>query len=261
MLGRGTILLGTVLLWRTVAPVMAFGVDIISCGQDIPRGAVADLRADLGCGPIGPGVLLGHRATLNLNGFSIAGSGAGGNGGVSCSGRRCTINGPGEIRGFAVGISGIGLRITNLAVRSNTEAGVSILGGVLGVSNVVANDNGIGIFVPGGRRLHGSGLEASDNAIAGIWASGARVKLSRLSATRNGTHGGVFLAKSRRPRPLIVDSAIVDNAGLDAGYDVLTMRPTVKLVDSICHRGAIVRESQTPPTSITVIRPLGCRDD
>jgi len=261
MPGGFCIFLGAVLFCWTDAPVVSFEVDVTSCGQEIPSGGVGELRQDLRCGSLGPGVLLADGATLNFNGFAIVGGGTGGNSGVSCGGRRCTINGPGEIRRFAVGVSGIDVRITNLRVRSNSEAGVSILGGVLEISHVVANHNGIGIFVPGGRRLQGRDVEANNNDIAGIWASGARVKLSRLTATRNGTRGGVFLGQNRRPRPLIVDSAIVDNAGLDAGYDVLAVRPTVRLVNSTCHRGAIVREVQTPPGRVRIIGSLGCRDD
>ena len=251
----------TILLWWLSSPAVALGVEVTDCGQVVAGGDVAELRAQLACGAVGPGIVLGNRATLNLNGFDIAGPGTGENGGVSCGGRRCTVNGPGEIRGFAVGINGTNVRVTEVAVRSNSEAGVSILGGVLRLSNVFATGNGIGVFVPGGRRLHGSDVEVSGNKIAGIWASGAKVTLSRLIATGNGTHGGVFLAKSRRPRPLIVGSAIIDNAGLNEGYDVLTMRPKVRLVDSTCYRGAIVQESPTPPTNITVVGPLGCRDD
>jgi hypothetical protein len=257
--GTATVLAGTVLLWLAVAPGVALGIDIDSCGQEVPRGAVAELRADLACGPSAAAVRLGGRATLNLNGFTIAGPGSAGNGGVSC-GRRCTVNGPGEIRGFGVGISGINLRVTDVTVRFNSEAGVSIKGGSLELSNVVANDNRIGILFTFGRRLLGRDVEANDNELAGVWTSGRRVRLVRLTAMRNGRFGGAYLSLSRRGKPRLVESTVIDNAGLGEGFDVLAGRRGVRLIDSTCGRGARVKAPRGSDV-LTVVGSLGCDDD
>jgi hypothetical protein len=253
MFVAAAILLGTVM-----APG-AHGIDVVACGQEIPPAAVGELRANLACGAHGAAVRLGRRATLNLNGFTLAGPGAAENGGVAC-GRRCTVNGPGEIRGFGVGISGINVRVANVALRFNSEAGVSIKGGRLVLSNVVATDNRIGILFAGGRRLLGRDVEAHDNELAGVWANGRRVKLVRLTAMRNGRFGGVaFFPPSRLAKPRLVASTIIDNDGLGEGFDVLARRPGVRLVDSLCGRGAKVQGPRT--SDLTVIGPLGCADD
>ena len=73
------------------------------CGQAVRAGEIGELRANLQCTAAADplhlsarGVLVGRAATLNLNGFTIAGDGTGV--GVECAG--CTVNGPGEIRTF-----------------------------------------------------------------------------------------------------------------------------------------------------------------
>ena len=258
--GRSTRLaLGAACAWLALAPVPGFAIDITACGQVVPRGEVGHLRSDLACGPVGPGVRLEGRATLHLNGFTIAGPGTAENGGVSC-GRRCRVIGPGQVSGFGVGVSGISIRITDVTVRGNDEAGVSIIGGVLVASNVVAEENGIGIFVPGGRRLVARDVRANDNVLAGLWASGAKVKLLRIEALRNGRYGGVFLARNRRPKPRLVDSVVLDNDGLGGGYDVLAMRPGVRVIGSTCGRGARV-EGEGGSDTLTVVGALACLSD
>src|SRR4029079_6371988 len=92
-------------------------------------GERGDLRTDLRCGPSEVGVFLNGPATLNLNGFSIAGAGTSSINGVQCSSRgrsRCTINGPGEIRGFQGGIAcGLGrLEMPDVVLRGK-PTGVS----------------------------------------------------------------------------------------------------------------------------------------
>src|SRR5207244_8472239 len=82
----------------------ALAAELTECGQAVPAGEIGELRANLvecaaAADPLhlsARGVLVDRAATLNLNGFSIAGDGTGV--GVECAG--CTVNGPGEIRTF-----------------------------------------------------------------------------------------------------------------------------------------------------------------
>lgn len=257
---KGLVSLVVGLLWLTGAPGAALAFDLDTCGQEVPREVVAELRGPLSCGPTGPAVFLGPGATLNLNGFTIAGPGTGGNAGVLCRG--CTITGPGEIRGFGAGVSGGGRRVSvrDVTLRFN---GVGALqkGGILDLSNVVATDNDIGISMAAGR-LRGWNVQASENREAGISVTATMVKLYRLTASGNGNLGGLRILTFRGGgRSRVVDSTILDNDGLGEGYDVLTSVRRLKLVNSVCGRGARIRVSRTTPKIVTVIRRLGCRDD
>jgi hypothetical protein len=243
---------------------VAFGIDIHVCGREVPRRAVADLRGDLHCGPTGPGVFLDAGATLNLNGFTIAGPGGSGNGGVVCSSGRtgCTINGPGYVRGFGPGLSGTGrVRVRDVTLRFN-GVGISTKGALLDLANVVANDNDTGVLVAGAGRLRADDLEVRNNRTAGVWVAGpSMVKLSRLTAVGNGgLGGGVYLGTRGRGQARIVDT-ILGNDGLGEGYDVLTILRGLKLIDTVCGRGALIRVSRrTLPEVTRIIRPLGCHD-
>src|SRR5262245_55135545 len=50
-------------------------VEVTTCGQEVPRGAIGYLTADLSCSPTDPsvGVVLGKRAQLDLRGFTLSG--------------------------------------------------------------------------------------------------------------------------------------------------------------------------------------------
>src|SRR5262245_36301501 len=102
--GRWRVAALVALLGVGTLPGAALAIDIVSCGQLVPTGEHGYLRANLSCDV---GVYLGGKATLNLNGFTLTGNGSDMSRGVQCgSGERarCTINGPGEIRGFRSGI-------------------------------------------------------------------------------------------------------------------------------------------------------------
>lgn len=254
---RGLRIAYAAMVLAAATPLPAMAVDVASCGSEIPSGETGELLGDLACGAIGPAIVLANGATLNLNGFKIEGPGTGGNTGIACIGRRCVVNGPGEVAGFAVGIGATKATISSVVLRQNSEAGVTVKGGKLRLSEVVASENGIGVFVPGGRKLTGIDVEANFNELAGVWASGAHVKLVRLLASGNGQYGGLVLAKSRTT-PRLIDSTVVDNAGLGDSYDIIAMRSGVKLIRSTCGRGARVRgEMETP----TIVRALGCEND
>jgi hypothetical protein len=239
-------------------PVRVFGMDIAACGLTVPRGDVGDLRADLTCGPSGSAVFLASRASLNLNGFTIAGSGR--RTGVECgSGRGCAVNGPGTIVGFETGISGSGrFTVRNVGIRSN-DVGITSKGGTVTISGVVATENRIGIYVPAAR-LRARDLEASRNGDCGVATIASRTRLESLTAVENGGMGGVYASKPRGGRIRITDSTILRNDGLGQGYDVITTG-RAKFVDTICGRGARIRESPDDSDTRTIVGELGCRDD
>jgi hypothetical protein len=239
-----------------VTPLFALALDIGACGQSVPRTDVGELRADLVC-PRGA-VILASGASLNLNGFTLTGTGAGT--GVECtSGRGCSVNGPGAIVGFEAGLSGAGrVSVTGIAVRGN-DVGFTTKGGTFTLTGAVANENRVGVQVVAGR-LRVDGFEASGNSEAGIQTTASQVRLTSLVARGNGGLGGVYVTTPRGGTVKIRSSTILDNDGLFAGYDVITTG-RAKLVATVCGRGARVRESRTSPKARTVIGSLGCQDD
>src|SRR5206468_1904394 len=86
-------LITTLSILSVLAAVPAWGTTpIFTCGELVASGDTGILQNDLSCGGT-VGVSLGPRATLELNGHSISGAGAG----VLCAARRCTVEGPGAI--------------------------------------------------------------------------------------------------------------------------------------------------------------------
>jgi hypothetical protein len=252
---RGVLLItvGTLALIRAAA---ANGtVDVTACGQTVPDGTIGLLTVDLDCGGSSQGVILGSRAQLQMNGHVIANPVDG----VECGASRCTVTGPGEIRG-ATGI-GVGRRSAALKTRiivSNLSIHDCAGGGVLDsqVSRIVATDvsvthiNEYAIYAElypfGHASMRLLRVTSSDNARTGILATG-RIKGTDVTAERNGSDGvygltvvgrrfaandnaesGV-LANSAR----LVDSTITGNDGASAGFDLLTLvRP--RLVNTTC---------------------------
>ena len=244
-----------VLCLLAAMPLLALGMDIGSCGEVVPRRDVGNLRADLVCN--GGGIVLGSGAALNLNGFTIAGSGR--DTGVLCGGRGCTVSGPGAIVGFGVGISAPRrAAISGLELRSN-DLGVTTKGGNVALSGIVATENGVAIHVVAGR-LRARELEVSRNRDAGISTNASPTKLTSLVAVENGGLGGVYVTAARGARVTIKDSTVIRNNGLAEGYDIVTTG-RAKLVNTVCGRGARVRESRSGPKTRTVIGRLGCQDD
>jgi hypothetical protein len=94
------------------------------------RGETALLQNDLSCGgAFVAAVNLGDHATLDLNGHAIT-SDTTSNAAVRCTGRRCSVVGPGDISGPDVGI---GLVIGRQTRVVNTTCGKSgIIGGLAG---------------------------------------------------------------------------------------------------------------------------------
>ena len=147
----GIALIGA-LLGPGALPGPALGIDVTSCGQQVPSGERGDLLANLSCDV---GVHLGPGAALNLNGFTLTGNGALSSQGVQClnrRGTRCTINGPGEIRGFGAGVScaGVRLEVRDVVLRFNRNGISCKAPRRIELSRVGATDNEVGIDVKGG---------------------------------------------------------------------------------------------------------------
>src|SRR5262245_38941701 len=222
----------------------ASGVNVVACGQIVRRGEVGDLLADLACP--GGGVVLEAKAALNLNGHVVAGPGAGSGsclfpdcGGVWCQGSRCTVEGPGEITGFPIGIFSqdpIDLarkgRVTaaNLLLRGNNEG---LRARSAGLSSVVARENGLGISAEScrlenveasangplplglavgivGRTIRGGDVRVEGNLGAFGAIVATNVNLTRATVTGN-AGDGIRVAR----RISLRDSTVTANATVD----------------------------------------------
>jgi hypothetical protein len=236
---------------------MAIAVDVTECRQVIEPGEVGELKNDLACAasPTWPfsarGVRLQPGARLQMNGFTISSDGTGA--GVECTSRRCTIEGPGEIRGFWAGVNCGGCRVVarDVVVRENNEGIYIPLAGTLVAERVVASDNaGSGIWA---QTVRGSDIEASRNGSNGVSAN-SWLRIRRLDATANGRSG--VLAGSTRSR--LVDSTVISNDVADGGYDIVSTG-TVRLVRTTCGKSAKIRYSSQE--EYDVIGSFGCMND
>jgi hypothetical protein len=191
-------------------------------------------------------------ATIELNGFTIAGDGSGT--GVYCHGsRRCTIRGPGEIRGFWAGVNCGGCRVVarDIAVRENVEGIYVPLAGTLEVERVIASDNvRSGIWA---QTVRGSDIEASRNGLNGVSAN-SQLRVRRLDATANGRSG--VLGGHRRSR--LVDSMVTGNDVASGGYDIVSSG-TMRLVRTTCGKSAKIR--YWSQEEYDIVGSFGCADD
>jgi hypothetical protein len=236
---------------------VATAVDVTECGQVVAPGQVAELKNDLACAAgsteflSARGVRLQPGARLRMNGFHISGDGTGA--GVECAGGRCTIEGPGEIRGFFAGVNCGGCRVVvrDVVVRGNEEGIYIPLHGTLVADGVVASDNArSGIWA---QTIRGTDLEASRNGRNGVSAN-AWLRIRRLEATANGQAG--FLAGSTRSR--LVDSAVTDNDVARGGFDVVATG-SVRLVRTRCGKSAKIR--YWSQEAYDVVGSFGCTND
>jgi hypothetical protein len=256
-----------VVLAVVAAPRVAGAVDVTTCEQVIEAGEVAELRQDLACArrPIWPfsalGVYLEPGATLVMNGFTIAGDGSGV--GVNCYGsRRCTIQGPGEIRGFELGVNCGGCRLVarDVAFRDNVSGILIPKSGILDAERVVASDNAeFGIWA---HRLRATDVEAERNGWAGI-AANASLRLRRVVVTGNG-YDGVRCLGFRCGRTRIADSTVTGNATSGSGYYDIASTGPVRLRDVTCDRSAKLfypgwRDGDYE--TVEVVGSFGCVED
>lgn len=238
----------------------AGAVNITTCNVTVPDGQQGILQADLDCGGTTTGVILERQAAIQMNGHTIRH--AGGNGGIHCTERRCTVVGPGTVADcssvdgafldqgvrFVVGEltvercrSGIASAVdvggtpqtrvlaTDLTLRDNSADGARI-GRFVGRSVVVSGNAQAGISAS--RRILGDHLTVSNNGAQGLISS--RVKL--LTSTVNGNAIGVDFVRAS-----MVGSTLTGNTTADL-YG--SKRPT--FVSSTC--GHSVQKGQANMT-------------
>jgi hypothetical protein len=226
----------------------AVAVDLTACDQQVPFGAVAVLQTDLDCSGSGTcadaspctvdgdctigscdyesGIVLGNKATLQMNGHTLT------NGAVTCTGS-CTVTGPGslaggqglivsgdlrasgnlDVHGGIVGILTIGrATLSDVTVSGIVNNFAIEAGKTLRATNVTANGNEIGIVADA--KFVGENITTNDNTRAGILVYGT-LRLVGLTATMNGSdpengRGGVFWVGDRG-RPRLTDSTVTGN--------------------------------------------------
>jgi parallel beta-helix repeat protein len=152
----------------------------ISCGQEIK--GIVTLRQNLNCA--GDGLIVGDNnndngttktTTLNLNGFSIHGTGADNSKvGISISENNATINGPGSISGFEEAI---------LVTKSNQ----------LKISSVTLQDNEIAILTTGANSVEIKENMMKNNTIGVDSHSSSSVNVESNLIINNGFVGIMFV--------------------------------------------------------------------
>jgi len=172
---RFLLLVGCLLLLAGPKVAYAGGVPVTACGE-ILEGKKGVLMNDLTC--TGSRAILLIRSRLDLNGFTISGSG------VLCE-NTCTVTGPGTITGS----SRCGVRGDTDGLKFFGVARVKITDGV----NITNNDCGIDVAELNaiGERVGSVSVQdstVSGNAGVGVLATKS-VKLKRTVVTGNGTHG------------------------------------------------------------------------
>ena len=255
-------LLSLTLLALSTSAASAF--DIVACGQVVGAGEVGDLRRDLDCPSerLG-GVGLIDGATLNLNGFVLRGGGGGT--GVACTPQRrtrgtCTVNGPGEITGFEIGVGGVGCRLVvhDLLLRGNGYGLAAPLVCDVEAQNVTAVENRRdGIQA---QRVRGRNLTARGNGRGGVTAT-KRIDVHALDATGNGEIG----VSAQRGR--IVDSTVVENGAGADGLDIAGYR-RLRLERVQCGRSVKLKarrarhlEPGAPLPEPRIVGSFGCLAD
>jgi hypothetical protein len=245
--------------------------DVTHCGQVVGDGEVAELRGDLDCAApttfpfSAEGVHLSAGATLRMNGFAIRGDGSGV--GITCFGpgesnvAPCTVEGPGEIRGFWAAINGAGCALVarDVVMTGNSNGIVAALSCRLEATRIVASDNAeLGIWATD---VHGRDVDASRNGGGGVVAS-FDIHVKRLRATDNGREG-IRLARFRGGDGRIVDSVVVRNERLGRGFDIAAAG-RLQLVRTRCGRSAKLRYRRHPATNgyrPRVVGSFGCARD
>ena len=246
-------------------------MEVTHCEQVVGDGEVAELRGDLDCAApttfpfSAEGVHLSAGATLRMNGFAIRGDGSGV--GITCFGpgepnpAPCTLEGPGEIRGFWAAINGAGCALVarDLVMTENSNGIVAALRCRLEATRIVASDNTeLGIWAT---EVHGRDVDASRNGGPGVVAS-FDIDVRRLRAIDNGREG-VRLARFRGGDGRIVDSVVVRNDRLGQGFDIAAAG-RLRLVRTQCGRSAKLRYRRHPETNgyrPRVVGSFGCAQD
>jgi hypothetical protein len=178
----------------TLALVLAMhgvsaAVDVTACGQIVPARAVGVLQTDLtSCVANDVAVAVGDRGRLDLNGHVVA-SGAIG---VQCLGRRCTVEGPSEIRdvslfGIFIPADQGRLTVRDAVVRNSGQVGVFAMGSRprVKLERVALHGNGSGVVTSMSGSLSGKDVSASENRQWGV-AAGKQLRFTRLEVLDTG---------------------------------------------------------------------------
>lgn len=196
----------------------ALAVDVTTCGQTVPAGAVGIVLNDITCSQAAGSfvVTLDDRAALDLGGHTLTG----GEVGVLCN-RRCTITGaPGTIRNAQRGVSGVPgtatrVKLGNVTLENHSfgaistdvsrptrvrGAQVSITGGAGVFARVVRLTNftaaGLQLDVVTANRAILDGCSITANAGLGVYST--RATLRDCTVTGN-SGGGIDLRTLHRP--------------------------------------------------------------
>jgi len=281
----------TVLLVLAVLSARAHAVDITACGTPVPARQAGVLQADLDCSGIFlscdslgatdcindptctdagcAGVVLGERATLQMNGHTIA------NGAVFCAGR-CAISGPGTIAGgdqagesltaegdlqvdggLDIHGSGHGIitrRNTSLSDVSITNCSINYGYGIfaykrLQLTNVTVSDNaGGGIYAD--HTVRGEAITTNGNAHVGLAVGYGGLSVTGLTATGNGGdattgEGGVNVLGSSVK---LVNSVVTGNFSGATPLDLFTHRRPLLINSSCDHSQRYLRNGFTSET-------------
>ena len=270
-----------------VLAVRAGAMDITTCGQTVPQGEIGVLQADLDCSSFGANsVTLGLKATLDMNGHSIASSSVGGailcffgglicqpKGGTTvCHGHKgsCTVTssvGRGRVVAPPGGGPGIGgerdIVLQNLDVVGTSIGGTKLTATDVSVTNVPGAS--VGIFVErkatltrvessGGylgiyglaADVKGTDVVVQNNRGGGI--SAARVRITHLTAVGNGTEpSAAFGAGVAAGKVFLFDSTLTGNSYQGRPVDILAAhRP--RIFNTTCDHSEVLDFSQTPST-------------
>jgi len=185
----------------------AFAVDITSCGMLVPEGETGVLQADLaGCESA---VALEQNATLQMNNHVISDCGVSA---VVCQGRRCTIEGPGEVIGGGCNIHfHTSARRPRMTIRDvNMHDTWGLVGGInvvllaqnLTVTNQLDHPNAEGgsQIAVAGYRVSGTNLTIANNIGYGLSVY-RRLALTNSTITGNdGNFVGIDFYSGRPPR-------------------------------------------------------------
>jgi hypothetical protein len=234
-----------------LVPALSFAVEV-ACGDVVPKGGIGELVTDLNC--TGPAIVLEHGAVLKMNGHVLSRQPPSpDNGclyplccGVWCRGPKCTVEGPGEISGFPMGIwskhptrpfAKGRVVATDVVLRGN-NIGMSAGKGVL--TNVVAREGIAGLIV---ERTFLTSVEARANTgegIIGFKSTGEDVRIQ----DNLGGFAGALLGSVRWTNATVTGNA---------SDGIQVTRGRLKLIDSVAtgNGGADLSSPHAPVLSNT----------